>query len=289
MKSWRILGLTSLMAFGLASCAHSGDSQVLQYRGAVQPLRAGDYCLASDITRMISIGTFDLALTKNYRFFPALKSMMQSTNTIAGQNPAIKDTNIINLSYMDVTVVSGFSSNTPFAKSGSKAGVTSKYPTTAWTVPVSGTLKQDDLLITAVDLVPEKALIGSTFKAIGEDWRARFFAAAAAKDFSTTEVVLSFQFRGTTLSGDNVITDAGTMALHVCYGCLLSPVQVATTPADYYQGCQTAAPPADYILPCVPGQEDVTDCRYYCHTCLRGGLLEKSLDYEGCNSTLCPL
>ncbi len=290
MKSWHITLLTSLLATTLAACAHSGDSQVLQYRGAVQPLRSGDYCLANDTTRMIAIGTLDLSVSKSYRFFPALQSMMVPLNSIAGQNPSSQDVNIINLNYMDVSVVSGFATGTPFANSGAKAKVTSKYPTSTWTVPASGQLKPGELLVTAVDLVPDRALVGTTFKAIGEDWRARFFLGAngSTKDFSTVEVMLSFQFRGTTLTGDNVITDAGTFQLKVCYGCLLTPVQVSTTPADYYQGCQQAAVSADFIPPCAPGQDDYIDCRYYCHVCQRGALLEKSLDYEGCNATLCP-
>lgn len=289
MKTWKIAGLTCALVASLTACAHSGDSQVLQFRGAVQPLRSGDYCLASDTTRLIGHAVFDLALAKSYRFFPALQSLMVPLSTIPGMNPSVKDTNIINLTSMDVSILSGVLSTTPFNQP-SGAGVTSKLPGSSWSVPVTGTIVSGGLLITPADLVPEKALVGSKFVAIGEDWRSRFFTAAANKDFSKTEIVLSFQIRGTTLSGDNVITDAVTVPMTVCYGCLLTPAQTnpVTDAANFWAGCGAATIPADFVAPCNPGQDDYADCRLYCHECQKSVGLKEKVKYNGCDPTLCP-
>ncbi len=287
MKAWQIAGLTCALAAGLLSCAHSGDSQVLQYRGAVEPLRTGNTCQASDVTRLLPEGTLDLAMAKSYRFFPALVSLMPALNGISGSNPNLLDANTITLNSMQVTVVSGMLAKTPFAQP-SQAPNKSTNAAQSWTVPMTGTIPSNSQLIAAADLVPEKVLVGGKFIPIGEDWRSRFFTAASAKDFSKIDLVLSFQFVGTTLTGDNVISDPMTLPLHVCYGCLLTPATVSSDPTAYFAGCSTGVLPDAFIPPCVPGQEDQVDCRYYCHECQRGAVLEKSLSYEGCNTTLCP-
>ncbi len=296
MNTWQIKWLTCVLAAGLVSCAHSGDSQVLQYRGSVQPQRSGASCLAADASRLIVYPVLDLSLAGSYRFFPVLKSLMLPLTGIQGVNPSTIDTNTIVLSSMQVSVVSGMVSSavgptgatkaTPFGQKGT-AGVSSTYPTSTWTVPISGTLEAGAVLITAADLVPEKALVGSKYVPIGEDWRSRFYTAAAASDFSSVDIVLSFQFLGTTLSGDNVITDAATTPMTVCYGCLLTPATVSANAADYWAGCGTAAVPAGFEPPCLPGQEDFVDCRFYCHQCQEAKVL-KSAAYDGCNTaTLC--
>ncbi len=289
MKAWKITGLTCMLATGLWSCAHSGDTQVLQYRGAVEPLRSGDSCLATDETRLIEHATLDLALADSYRFFPALQSMMIATNGITGANPNLRDTNVITLNSISVTVVSGMLSSTAFGKKSTapNAGAT---PMTAWTAPVGGTIASNALLITPADLVPERVLVGSKFVPVGEDWRSRFFTAAGSKSFDKVDLVLSFQIIGTTLSGDNVITDAATMPLTVCYGCLLTPaVPVPTTAAaDYWAGCSSAVLPNTFIEPCLPGQEDYVDCRFYCGQCERTAGLKTNITYDACNGTLCP-
>ena len=289
MKVWQITGLACLLAAQFAGCAHSGDSQVLQYRGAIEALRAGDQCLATDITRVIQHATLDLAITKNYRFFPALQSMMQATNTIIGINPSTKDTNTITLSSMTVTVNSGMVTGTPFVTyPGTATNSPAKGPPpTTWTVPMNGSVQALQLLITAADLIPEKALIGSKLIPIGEDWRSRFYAAAMKKEFPKTEIELGFQFTGTTLSGDSVITDTATMPLTICYGCLLYPVTASAVGSggDYYAGCGTAAVPTDFVSPCLPGQEDPLDCRYYCHACQKFSTPK----YESCVPQLCTL
>lgn len=285
MNTCNIHWLTCVLAAGLVSCAHSGDPQVLQYRGALQPVRGGDTCVAVDAARLITHGILDLSVAKSYRIFPALQSMMVPLSTISGVNPGTSDTNTITLSSLQVSVSSGMSSTTPFIsqKSGAGAGAT---PTSTWTVPLSGTIVAGGVLITAGDLVPEKALVGSKMVPIGEDWRSRFSKAAGAKDFSKAEILLSFQFVGTTLTGDNVITDVATLPLTVCFGCLLTPATPVASAGEFYAGCAGAVP-AGYAIPCVPGQEDVVDCRYYCHQCQQSAALASTstLPYEKCNTT----
>lgn len=278
MKTWQIKSLALAAAGCLGACAHSGDSAVLQYQGSVLPTRAGDYCVATDTTRLISLGTLDLAVTKNYRMFAYLVSLMRQL-PVTGENPSQNDTNVINITSMTVSVDSGMEKGTPFAQP-STAPNHGSLPASTWTVPMTGQIVPGAYLIGAVDLVPETAGLVP----IGDDWRSRFFTAAAAKDFSKTTVVLRFQFNGVTLSGDNVITDAATMPLEVCYGCLLEPVTVspASSPNQYFAGCGTADVPAAEVLPCIPGQEDFIDCRFYCHECQQASTVGEKTNYDKC-------
>ena len=290
MTTWQITGLTCVLAASLIGCAHSGDSQVLQYRGAVQPLRTGQSCQATDTTRLLDHPVLDLAMAKSYRFFPALQSMLPKLTAIPGINPNVQDTNTINMTSMTVSVQSGMVNTSPFGnKTGVAGGPTS--PTKTWTVPMSGTMEAQGTLITGADLVPEKALVGSKFVPVGEDWRSRFWSSAtgSTKDFSKVEIILSFQFTGVTLSGDNVITDVATLPMTVCYGCLLTPATVSPTidAGSYYAGCGTASVPSDALIACLPGQDDYMDCRYYCHECQKSKPINGP-GYDGCDTkTLC--
>ena len=293
MKTWQIMGLTWLVAGSLAACAHSGDSAVLQFRGALEPQRAGDRCDETDLTRMIGLGTMDLAVTKNFRIFPYLISMMVKL-PVAGENPSQIDTNTINLTSMTVTVDTVNGPN-PFAAGNPKgsnpfelattAPGASKTPATSWTVPMTGTVSSLGTYVGPVDLVPDKA--GTV--AIGEDWRSRFFSAAGTKNFNKVDMVLSFQIHGVTLSGDNVITDAALMPLRVCYGCLLNPVAAApsSSPGDFYAGCGAAAGFTAADLPCIPGQNDFVPCTYYCHICQQATALGDKLAYNKCINQIC--
>jgi hypothetical protein len=294
MKTWQIMGMTWLVAGGLAACAHSGDSAVLQYRGSLEPQRAGDQCVETDQTRFVGLGTLDLALAKNFRIFPFLQSMMVHL-PVAGENPSQIDTNTINLTSMTVTVDTTIGPNpfvkgNPFGDNASTAlGANGKpvtgLPVASWKVPITGTVTPLGFFIGAVDLVPDR----SGAVPIGDDWRSRFFAAANSKTFSKVDMVLSFQIEGVTVTGDNVITDAATIPLRVCYGCLLTPVTFSpsTSPLDYYAGCGTGAPPDPKDLPCIPGQDDFVPCTYYCHICQQATALGDKVAYNKCVNQLC--
>lgn len=284
MATWQTKRTVLVLGLWLAACAHEGDPMVLQFRGNLVAARDGDTCRGTNLTQVVTAGVFDVALASHYVIHPALQSMLQPTPSIAGTNPNLKDTNIINLTELRVSVVSGYAKSTPFGTPSPIKTIKSALPASSWTVPMTGVIPSGEIFYGEVDLIPA---------AVGADWAARFAkTTASAGKYSQIEVLLQAQFAATTLTGDNVITEPVQFPVKVCFGCSLRPINaVSAAPlaaSDVWKDCYKGDPLTDLSSSCYLGQDGGYSCAYYCAKCTQEYLLNK-VDYVKCDQTFCPV
>ena len=92
---------------------------------------------------------------------------------------------------------------------------------------------------------------------------------------------------------DGTVVSSGSVdyPMQVCWGCLMVvPIDpTAETPADSAKACVATAVPSDYIVSCVPGQDEFQPCQAYCQFCRTRELAGTKSNAQGaCDPRFCP-
>lgn len=251
-----------LLATTLVGCDQANpvslnlNGNILAAREAVGPGVVGE-CYPDGGGRYRSHGTLDLMVFNKYDFFPEVLNKMPPTTNITGNN-----IEHLRSDAATVTVTGALMSLDLNKATGPLAGWNPPASLLSWYVPVAGSIQAQQLWRGRFPLVPST---------LGEQLRARF--AQDPKRYTTLQrVVVNVSVEGEMADGTVVRTQEIGYPIDLCWGCLVSldvvPAGVGVVdPEQQYAFCSQKSVAADFIPPCVAGNDEYVPCGYYCYFC----------------------
>jgi hypothetical protein len=152
-----------------------------------------------------------------------------------------------------------------------------------WSAPAAQVIEPQARVMFPITLVPANVFTEwwKVFNALAPDVRGK------RVDRLTVRVALT----GKLADGTAVASGTVDYPLQVCWGCLMMvPIDpTVETPADNAKACVATSVPSDYIVPCVPGQDEYQPCQQYCQFCRNRELSGAKTNTQGaCDPRFCP-
>ncbi len=296
---------TSAALLWASACTVQGNPAALRIVGNVYASRQDktqNICLPLQSQQFRAVGVLDLAVAavayNQFWFYTMVENRLSPTPMVSGNSAAQlrSDTSYIVIDSMtgglaDSLLADGTSAgNGPFApkspiRTSKLSGVDSTNTERTWLVPANmlvdaGKQSFGPMVAIPANVVQEwyslvkKNLKGDALYAYRED------------------LTLAVQVDGH--MGDGTIVHSAPLnyPITLCYGCLIYNSSISATvnadgsvitAADQWKHCSFMSVPADYISPCIVGQDDYVECGQYCQLCT-----EKSGTASACDKHFCP-
>lgn len=225
-------------------------------REAVGPGALGE-CYPEEGQRYRSHGTLDLMVYNKYDYFPEVFNLMPPTPTVSGNT-----FEHLRGDSSTVTITGALATLDLNQATGPLNGWNPPASLLSWYIPFAGSIPGQGVWRGRFPLIPST---------LGEQLRARFLA--DPKRYTTMHrVVVNLSIEGEMADGTTVRTQEVHFPIDLCWGCLVA-LNVATPgvgvvdPEQQYAVCAQKVVGADFIPPCVAGNDEFLPCGYYCYFC----------------------
>ena len=287
MALWLLL----LSLAAAAGCATDASPEALSLRGNVVVIRlpgasagVSGQCYADQAEYMRPNGTIDLMLNNKYDFFPRLRNLLKTTETISGNQVAQlrADASMITITGAQVKMTLDTGKDSLLKGSTDLKKVLGIEDTDeGWYTPFVATIDAGEEVFSRFEAIPRN---------VGNMMRVQWNKAAADKKYSTIETVTVYvAVEGFMQDGTVVRSQTVPYPVQVCWGCLVFLPQVAPgfgqTREEMYQFCNSGNVPSDYAAPCVMGNDEFVPCPFYCSVCKQNG---DDPPENACDDTFCP-
>ena len=263
--------LCILTATTLVACEHEnplsleleGNIQMVRLPGAGQRGGISGQCMPQAEIDFRPYGVMDLMVTNSYVFFPRIENKMATQEEInaAGPRQLQLDGHTVTIEGAEMTLEAN-------ATVGPLAG--GALQNTSWSVPFSTQVEPGQFKSSRFELIPAN---------VGDELRARFNGQYTAAQ----RVIVDVKVYGKMADGTRVQSNALRYPVDLCWGCLVSlPIAiegVGRDPALQFSVCTSKRVQLGFTPPCMPGNDEVVPCTFYCFMCDQDGT---------CDEQFCP-